>query len=40
MLENMRIVLVLDMFLNPNFKMTTSFSSVAITTATTSKLVY
>ena len=33
MLKNMRLVILYDMFLNPNFKMTTSFANIARTTA-------
>ena len=36
----MRIVLFLDMFFNPSFKMMTSFGDVAGTTASTSIFVY
>ena len=32
--------LVLDMFLNPSFKMTTSVANVAKTTASASKFIY
>ena len=40
MFKNMRLVILSDMFLNPNFKMTTSFANIARTTATTSKFIY
>ena len=33
MLKNMKLVILFDMFLNPSFKMTTSFANVARTTA-------
>ena len=33
MLKNMRLVILFDMFLNPSFKMTTSFANIARTTA-------
>ena len=32
MFKNMRLVILSDMFLNPNFKMTTSFANIARTT--------
>ena len=32
-LKNMRLVILFDMFLNPNFKITTRFANVARTTA-------
>ena len=38
MFKNMR--LVFDMFLNPRFKMTTSFANVARTIASTSTFIY
>ena len=38
MFENMRLV-NLDMFLNPSFKMTTSFTNAARTTASTRKFI-
>ena len=37
MFKNMRLVILFDMFLNPSFKMTTSFANIARTTASTSK---
>ena len=37
MFKNMRLVILFDMFLNPSFKLTTSFASIARTTARTSK---
>ena len=40
MFKNMRLVILLDMFLNPSFKMTTSFTNAARTTVGTSKFVY
>ena len=36
----MRLVILLDMLLNPSFKMTTGFANVARTTASTSKFIY
>ena len=36
----MRLVILLDMLLNPSFKMTKGFANVARTTARTSKFVY
>ena len=38
--KNMGLVIFFDMFLNPSFKMTTSFANIARTTANTSKLIY
>ena len=40
MLENMRLVIIFDMLLDPILKMTTSFANVARTTPRTSKLIY
>ena len=40
LLQNMRLVILFDMFLNPSFKMATSFTNVARTTASTSKFIY
>ena len=40
MFKNMRLVIVLDIFLNPSFKMRTSFVSIVRTTAGTSKFRY
>ena len=40
MFKNMRLVILFDMLLNPNFKMMTSFANIARTTASTSKLIY
>ena len=40
MFTNMRLVILFDVFLNPSFKMTTSFTNIARTTASTSKLIY
>ena len=40
MFKNMRLVILFDMFLNPSFKMTTSFANIARTTASTSKFIY
>ena len=39
MFKNMRLVILFDMFLNPSFKMTTSFAKVARTAASTSKFI-
>ena len=36
----MTLVILFDMFLNPSFKMTTSFANVARTPANTSKFIY
>ena len=40
MFENMRLVILFDMFLNLSFKMTTGFGNIAKTTASTSKFIY
>ena len=40
MFENVRLVNLSDMFLNPSFKMTKSFANVARSTASTSKYIY
>ena len=40
MFKNMRLVILFDIFLNPSFKITTSFASVARTTASTGKFIY
>ena len=40
MFKNMRLVILFDMLLNPSFKMTTSFTNIARTTASTSKFKY
>ena len=40
MFKIMRLVIVFDMFLNPNFKMTTSFADLARTTANTIEFIY
>ena len=40
MFKNMRLVILFGMFLNPSFKMTTTFTNVARTTANTSKFIY
>ena len=39
MFKNMRLVILFDMFLNPSFKMTTSFVNIARTAASTSKCI-
>ena len=36
----MRLVILFDMLLNPSFKMTTSFATIARTTASTSQFIY
>ena len=38
MFSNVRLVILFLMLLNPSFKMTTSFTNIARTTASTSKL--
>ena len=38
--KNMRLILLFYMFFNPSFKMTTSFASIASTTASPSKFIY
>ena len=38
--KNMRLVILFDIFLNPSFKMMTSFANIARTTASTSKFIY
>ena len=40
MFKDMRLVILFDMILNPSFKMTTSFSNIAKTKASTSKFIY
>ena len=40
MFKNMRLVILFDMFLNPSFKMTISFTNMAKITASTSELIY
>ena len=40
MFKNMRLLILFDMFFNPNFKMTTSFANIARTTAVTSEFIY
>ena len=40
MFKKMGLVVLLDIFLNPSFKMTTSFAKLARTTASTSKLIH
>ena len=40
MFKSMRVVILFAMFLNPSFKMTTSFANVARTTVNTSKFIY
>ena len=36
----MRLAILFEMFLNPSFKMMTSFANIARTTASTSKFIY
>ena len=38
--KNMRLAILLDMLLNPSFKMRTSFANIGRTTASTSKFTY
>ena len=40
MFKNMILVILFDMLLNPSFKMTTSFTNITRTTASTSKFIY
>ena len=40
MFKNMRLAIFFDMLLNPGFKMTISFASVARTTGSASKFKY
>ena len=40
MFKNMRLAILFNMFINPNFKMTTSFANVGRTAASTSKCIY
>ena len=40
MFKNMRLVILLDIFLIPSFKMMTSFANAAKTTASTSKFIF
>ena len=40
MLKNVRLVIHFDMFLNPSFKIVTSFANVARTAGSTSKFIY
>ena len=40
MFENMTLVILFDMLLNPSFKMTARFAIVVRTTANTSKFIY
>ena len=39
LLQNMRLVILFDMFLNPSFKMATSFGNIARTPGSTSKFI-
>ena len=39
-IKNMRLVILFDLLLNSSFKMTTSFSNITRTTASTSKFIY
>ena len=40
MFKNMTLVILIDLFPNPSFKMETRFANVARTTASTSKYIY
>ena len=40
MFKNMTLVILFNMLLNPNFKMTTSFANIVRTTASTSKFIH
>ena len=40
MFKNMRLVILFDMFLDPSFKVRTSFANVARTTAITNTFIY
>ena len=40
MFKNMRLIILFDVLLNPNFKMTTGFANIARTTASTSKFTH
>ena len=40
MFKNIRLIILFDMLFNPSFKMTTIFTNVARTTASTSKFIY
>ena len=40
MFKNIRLAILFDKFLNPSFKMTTSFANIAGTAASTSKFIY
>ena len=40
MFENMRLIILFNMFLNPGFEMTTSFANVARITTSTNKFMY
>ena len=40
MFKSMRLIILFDMLLSPNFKMTTSFANIAGTTASTRKFLY
>ena len=40
MFENIRLVILFDMFLDPSFKIATSFANIARTTASSSKFIY
>ena len=39
MFKNMRLVILLDMLLNPSFKITTGFANIARTTTSTSRFI-
>ena len=40
MFKNMRLAILFDMFLNPSFKITTSFANIARITVSTSEFIY
>ena len=40
MFKNMGLIILFDMFLNPSFKMTTTFTNIARTAASTNKSIY
>ena len=40
MFENVKLVILFDMLVNPSFNMTRSFANIARTTAITSKFIY
>ena len=40
MFDNMRLVILFDMLLNPSFKMATGFTNIGTATASTSTFIY